>query len=140
MNNPSQEAVRIVENFWETGHGQAVATRMGEHYKEALSRMFIDMLTTFAHTIREEEFEKYDDIFAWLLGEHGEFPDLSQKPHYRFRTELRERIKHLRPTTNHTGETDTREDKCRCGKRVAHPHSNVVCSNFPNCSDDKTNP
>lgn len=35
---------------------------------------------------------KYADIFAWLLGERGDFPNLAEKPHYRFRTELRERL------------------------------------------------
>ena len=36
--------------------------------------------------------KQYDGIYARLLGENGDFPDLSQKPHYKFRTELRERI------------------------------------------------
>ena len=43
----------------------------------------------------EQEKEKYKEIFEWLLGEKGDFPDLSQKPHYSFRTELRERLKGL---------------------------------------------
>lgn len=37
----------------------------------------------------------YDPIFKWLLGENGRFPDLSQRPHYSFRSELRERLKSL---------------------------------------------
>lgn len=39
--------------------------------------------------------KEYTAIFAWLLGEKGDFPDLSQKPHYSFRTELRQRLSHL---------------------------------------------
>lgn len=40
----------------------------------------------------EEMVEMYDEIFKWLLGEKGDFPDLSQKPHYSFRTELRAKL------------------------------------------------
>lgn len=32
--------------------------------------------------------EEYAEIFKWLLGEKGDFPDLSQKPHYSFRNIL----------------------------------------------------
>lgn len=39
--------------------------------------------------------KKYQKIFDWLYGLDGDFPDLSQKPHYRFRTELRERLARL---------------------------------------------
>jgi len=39
-----------------------------------------------------EEMKKYDSIFKWLLGEEGDFPDLSQPPHYSFRSELRKRL------------------------------------------------
>lgn len=41
---------------------------------------------------KEEDRKKYDQIFKWLLGKNGDFPDLSQKPHYSFRTELRKRL------------------------------------------------
>ncbi len=34
----------------------------------------------------------YQEVFEWLLGEKGGFPDLSQKPHYSFRTELRKKL------------------------------------------------
>lgn len=40
----------------------------------------------------EEERRKNKDIFDWLLGEKGDFPDLSQKAHYSFRKELRKKI------------------------------------------------
>lgn len=43
------------------------------------------------------ERERYAEIFAWLLGEGGDFPDLSQKPHYSFRTELRKKLSTLTP-------------------------------------------
>ncbi|MES2216647.1 MAG: hypothetical protein V4481_05135 [Patescibacteria group bacterium] len=39
--------------------------------------------------------KKYKDIFDWLHGLNGEFPDLSQKPHYRFRSELDKKIKDI---------------------------------------------
>lgn len=38
---------------------------------------------------------QYKGIFDWLHGLSGDFPDLSQKPHYCFRTELRERLQAL---------------------------------------------
>ena len=38
---------------------------------------------------------KYKEIFDWLLGLNGDFPNLAEKPHYRFRTELRERLSSL---------------------------------------------
>lgn len=40
---------------------------------------------------------EYDEIFKWLLGESGDFPNLSEKSHYSFRTELRERLSALTP-------------------------------------------
>lgn len=38
-----------------------------------------------------------DDIFQWLFGRGGDFPDLSQKPHYAFRTELRAKYEATMP-------------------------------------------
>lgn len=39
--------------------------------------------------------KQYEDIFKWLLGENGEFPNVMDKPHYAFRTELRRRLTSL---------------------------------------------
>lgn len=47
---------------------------------------------------REAERERHSSIYKWLLGESGEFPNLAEKPHYSFRTELRKRIEALTPT------------------------------------------
>ena len=45
----------------------------------------------------EEKVQRgYDEIFSWLLGEKGDFPDLSTKPRYKFRPELRERLAHTK--------------------------------------------
>lgn len=42
--------------------------------------------------VRKQAFKEVDDqIIKWLRGLDGDFPDLSQNPHYKFRTELRER-------------------------------------------------
>ncbi len=67
--------------------------RIGETYKN------LDLI--ISETIQKtlEEVKKdYDPIFKWLLGENGDFPDLSEKPHYKFRTELRDRLAHLKET------------------------------------------
>ncbi len=50
-----------------------------------------DALTSIDQQAREEERKKVEDVISWLLGENGDFPDLSQKPHYKFRTELRKK-------------------------------------------------
>ena len=72
-------------------------------------------LTTHTKEVREqtlaevreerEEWKTYHDqvesIFNWLQGENGDFPDLSQKPHYSFRSDLRRlRATLTPPTTN----------------------------------------
>ena len=63
-------------------------------------------LTQTAEKARVEERElmklEYNRIFGWLLGNYGDFPDLSKKPHYSFRTELREKLEALKasPTKN----------------------------------------
>ncbi len=44
--------------------------------------------------------KKYADIFSWLQGTNGEFPDLSQKPHYSFRAELRSRLEKARTSSD----------------------------------------
>lgn len=66
-----------------------------------------DVLKKIATTLTDEMYkervawETYQDtvesIFDWLHGENGEFPDLSQKPHYRFRSQLRQMRKMLNP-------------------------------------------
>lgn len=64
--------------------------------KVLFSQDFINQAIEEALKSRDKKLiERYQDIFSWLLGENGEFPNLSQKPHYRFRTELRERLKKL---------------------------------------------
>lgn len=57
-----------------------------------------DWLRAALTTYGAKEREKYDEIFAWLLGEKGDFPNLAEKPHYRFRTELRARLAALPQT------------------------------------------
>ncbi len=62
-----------------------------------------DRIKSFIRSVleksRQEQRNKYDSIFKWLLGENGDFPDLSQKPHYKFRTELREKLASLTPNS-----------------------------------------
>jgi hypothetical protein len=56
-------------------------------------KAFIRRVEAEAEARGREKAEKlYAPIFDWLYGVNGEFPDLSQKPHYRFRTELRKRL------------------------------------------------
>ena len=44
----------------------------------------------------KERDKQYKEIFNWLDGSKGDdFPDLSQKPHYRFRSEMRRRLEAL---------------------------------------------
>lgn len=42
--------------------------------------------------------EQYQPIFDWLLGQNGEFPNVTDKPHYAFRTELHRRLSLLKET------------------------------------------
>lgn len=51
---------------------------------------------------------KYEEIFAWLLGMGRDFPDLSKKPHYSFRTELRKKLDALHP---HSKDEITNKEK-----------------------------
>lgn len=50
-----------------------------------------------ARTAEEQE-RKYEEIFKWLMGEKGDFPDLSKKPHYSFRKELRKKLSAITPS------------------------------------------
>lgn len=57
------------------------------------------MLGAFANIAAETEArvkrgmgERYQPIFDWLFGMNGDFPNLSEPPHYRFRTELQKRL------------------------------------------------
>ena len=47
-------------------------------------------LTEIDKQAREEEGKKYSEIFKWLLGESGDFPQSEKGKRYGFRTELRE--------------------------------------------------
>ncbi len=59
--------------------------------KDVQSFLRQSLIEAKAEGARERE-KKYADIFSWLQGLNGDFPDLSQKPHYSFRTELRKRL------------------------------------------------
>lgn len=48
-------------------------------------------LTAERDTLRAEN-EKHQEIFSWLLGENGEFPESTPGKRYGFRTELRKRL------------------------------------------------
>jgi hypothetical protein len=54
----------------------------------------------FQERVKWETYQdQVESIFAWLHGENGDFPDLSQKPHYSFRSQLRTMRKALDDTT-----------------------------------------
>ena len=75
-------------------------------YLIPMENTFRQALTQTAEKARVEERElmklEYNRIFGWLLGNYGDFPDLSKKPHYSFRIELREKLEALSasPTKN----------------------------------------
>lgn len=59
---------------------------------EALERAVQHLIDRGVAAEKEDKITQYEEIFSWLLGENGNFPDLSQKPHYSFRSELRKRL------------------------------------------------
>ena len=74
----------------------AMCNHLSDSYLEDLIKIYNQV-----ERRKVEELEKkYKDIFLWLSGENGDFSDLSQKPHYSFRTELRERLKSLSTKQN----------------------------------------
>lgn len=60
-----------------------------------IAEIVLEVLAAETLKAREEVEQKYADIFAWLLGEKGDFPNVTDKPHYSFRTELRKRLSTL---------------------------------------------
>jgi hypothetical protein len=53
----------------------------------------------FQEKVKWETYQdEVESIFAWLHGDNGDFPDLSQKPHYSFRSQLRTMRKALDDT------------------------------------------
>lgn len=49
-------------------------------------------LNTYRRAVIEEIDKKYEPLFKWLHGVKGDFPDLSERLYYKFRSKLSERI------------------------------------------------
>lgn len=85
-NEPENWESRFIEQFV-NDHG----TLRGLWGEDA-----IDLIRQEICKAEEGKKKEYAEIFAWLLGEKGDFPDFSQKPHYSFRTELRKKLEALK--------------------------------------------
>jgi len=59
-----------------------------------------DLIAQAKEQGKRERDKEYKPIFEWLCGERGDFPNLAEKPHYRFRTELREKLKAPSPKSD----------------------------------------
>lgn len=58
-----------------------------------LVREFIEQEKQISHNLALSQVEKkYQSIFAWLLGEEGDFPESEPGKRYGFRSELRKRL------------------------------------------------
>ncbi len=91
-NTDSKEGVRdLFSKKWLAGD-------FDSDYSDTLS---IDKVVDFWLAEIAARDERLVEIFQWLLGELGDFPDLSTKPHYRFRSELREKLKTVGLITSH---------------------------------------
>ncbi len=98
---PIDKILKNFEEYWGTPDFEALGA-MNSWYvqtgKEIVNK-FRHSLTQMREETRRETLEeienKYKDIFDWLLGQNGDFPNLAEKPHYSFRTELRERLSRL---------------------------------------------
>lgn len=69
---------------------------LGEFQEDCDLDLVFEAINSLPDLLKEveksrEAMKETEDLMLWLLGEDGDFPDLSQKPHYSFRTELRKR-------------------------------------------------
>lgn len=87
-----------IHQFYATQHEGILQPEIIESSTEWLTNLVLNLVSQeLTHALAKKD-EEYSDIFAWLLGEKGDFPNLAEKPHYRFRTKLREMLSTLNLT------------------------------------------